>query len=236
MLDDNRLPQAVLARASVPSRRDYGENVDAISPELVLVDPGLAWAIRCESSSTLFRVAFVCTGNRFRSALAAAAFRSVAAHLPVEVDSYGTLEIGSARPLPEAVAMAAAFGLELSGHVAKSLGTTDLSQRSLVIGFEPQHITAAVDMAAARAECAFLLRELNDLLEQVDVAPNHDPIERAIQTIARANLHRQRDPRRWLGREIGDPMGLEQSEQRAIGQAVCGGAIKAAKELFGRVR
>jgi hypothetical protein len=97
-------------------------------------------------------------------------------------------------------------------------------------------MTAAVDIAGARAECTFLLRELNDLLEQVDVAPNHNPIERAIQTVARANLHRQMEPRRWFGREIGDPMGLGQSEQHAIGQAVCGGAIKAAQELFGGAR
>lgn len=211
-------------------------NVEPITPELVLVDPELARAIRRRSSLAPFRVAFVCTGNRFRSALAAAAFRSVSLHLPVEVDSYGTLDIGSAQPLPEAVSIAASYGLDVSGHLAKSLGTTDLSQRSLVVGFEPQHITTAVAIAGARADRTFLLRELNDLIEQVDVAPDRDPIERAIQTIARADLHRRREPRRWLGREIADPIGLTQPEQHAIGQAVCGGAIKAAQELFGGVR
>jgi len=207
--------------------------VEPVSPELVLVDPHLANAIRRESSPPLFRVVFVCTGNRFRSALAAAAFQSVVSHLPVEVDSYGTIDVGSAQPLPEAVSVAVAFGLELSGHVAKSLGTTDLSQRSLVVGFEPQHITCAVGVAGARRDSAFLLRELNDLLEHVDPAPDDDPIQRATQTIAHANLYRRGDPRRWLGREIGDPMGLKRPEQHAIGQAVCEGAIRAAQDLFG---
>ena|SRR5579863_5110211 len=212
------------------------ENVEPITPELVLVDRELARAIQRRSLMAPFRVAFVCTGNRFRSALAAAAFRSVSFHLPVEVDSYGTLDIGSAQPLPEAVSIAAAYGLDVSGHLARSLGTTDLSQTSLVVGFEPQHVTAAADIAGARSERTFLLRELNDLIEQVDVAPNPDPIERAIQTVARADLRRQVEPRRWVGREIADPMGLTQPQQRAIGQAVCGGAIKAAQELFGSVR
>jgi protein-tyrosine-phosphatase len=225
--------------ASVAGRRDteiMGESVEPITPELVLVDPELAGVIRRKSSLAPFRVAFVCTGNRFRSALAAAAFRSVSYHLPVEVDSYGTVDIGSAQPLPEAVSIAAAYGLDVSGHLARSLGTADLSQRSLVVGFEPQHVTAAVDIAGARSERTFLLRELNDLIEQVDAAPNPEPIERAIQTVARADLRRRMEPRRWLGREIADPMGLTQPEQHAIGLAVCGGAIKAAQELFGSVR
>jgi protein-tyrosine-phosphatase len=211
-------------------------NVNAISPELVLIDPELAQTLRRESVRPVFRVAFVCTGNRFRSALAAAAFRSVVADLPVEIDSYGTLDVGTAQPLPEARSVAAAFGLELSGHLAKPLGTTDLSQRSLVIGFEPRHVTTAVDVAGARVECSFLLRELNGLLEHVDVGPSDDPIERAVRAVAGANLHRQREPRRWLGREISDPMGLNRSEQLAIGQAVCTGAITAARALFGRAR
>jgi protein-tyrosine-phosphatase len=213
-----------------------GEIVEPISPELVLVDSELAAAIRLRSPSTPFRVVFVCTGNRFRSALAAAAFRFAAAQLPVEVDSYGTLDIALAQPLPEALVIAAAYGLDLSGHLSKSLDTTDLSQASLVVGFEPQHTRAAVEIAGARPECSFLLRELNDLLEHVDIPSNPDPIERAIQALDGANHYRRREPRRWIGREIGDPMGLEQPEQHAIGQAVCGGAIMAARKLFGNIR
>lgn len=212
-----------------------GEILEPISPELVLVDSELARTLRSPSAIP-FRVVFVCTGNRFRSVLAAAAFRSVAVHLPVEVDSCGTLDVGAAQPLPEAMAVAAMYGLDLSGHVTKSLSTADLSHESLVVGFEPRHMSAAVEIAGARAERTFLLRELNELLDHVDVAPTADPIARAIQTIVGANVYRRLEPRRWVGREIGDPMGLTQPEQHAIGQAVCGGAIMAAQKLFGSIQ
>lgn len=183
-----------------------------------------------------FRVAFVCTGNRFRSALAETAFRSASMHLPVEADSFGTLDVGSAPPLPEAVVVGAAHGLDISGHVARSLATADLSEASLVVGFEPQHVTAAVKIAGANAERAFLLRELIDLLEQVDIDSDAEPIERATEAVARAHLHRRKEPGRWLGREIGDPMGLTQAEQQAIGHAVCDGTIGLAQELFATTR
>ena len=167
-----------------------GEIAEPISPELVLVDSELAAAIRLRSPSTPFRVVFVCTGNRFRSALAAAAFRFAAAQLPVEVDSYGTLDISLAQPLPEALVIAAAYGLDLSGHLSKSLDTTDLSQASLVVGFEPQHTRAAVEIAGARPECSFLLRELNDLLE-ADFRPTFGPpragdVDHSLASIDRA--------------------------------------------------
>jgi protein-tyrosine-phosphatase len=207
--------------------------VEPITPELVLVDPGLARAIRQELASVPFRVAFVCTGNRFRSVLAEAAFRSVTGRLPVEVESYGILDVGSTHPLPEAVRTAEAYGLGISSHVGRSLVAADLSQSSLVVGFEPQHITAAIEIAGARAERAFLLRELVDLLQQIGVDTRSHPIERAIETIARAHSRRLEEPRRWIGREIGDPIGLSEREQRAIGQAVCDGATRMAHELFG---
>jgi protein-tyrosine-phosphatase len=183
-----------------------------------------------------FRVAFVCTGNRFRSALAVSAFRSVAADLPVEADSFGTLDIGSAPPLPEAVEVGEMYGLDISGHLAKSVATADLSQTSLVVGFEPRHIAAVVDIAGARPEKAFLLRELVDLLEQVGIDSNTDPVQRAKAAVERANLLRRGEPERWLGREIGDPIGLARDEQLSIGHAVCEGAIRLAQELFGTSR
>jgi len=205
---------------------------EQISPELVLVDPELARVLQRDAAVGSFRVAFVCTGNRFRSALAESAFRSASMHVPVEASSFGTMNIGSAPALPEAVVVGAAHGLDLSRHLAKSLATIDLSEASLVVGFEPQHITAAVDVAGARADRAFLLRELLDLFEEVGVDSDAAPIERATGYVARAHLHRREEPGRWLGREIGDPMGLTRDEQQTIGHAVCDGAIRLARALF----
>ena len=74
-----------------------------------------------DSGSGAFTVAFVCTGNRFRSVIAEATFRSAAEGLPVRTVSYGTLELGPAEPLPAAVREAHALGLDISTHVARSL-------------------------------------------------------------------------------------------------------------------
>ena len=46
-------------------------------------------------------VVFLCTGNRFRSPLAAALFAEATAGLPVHVRSAGTLNVGSPPVFPE---------------------------------------------------------------------------------------------------------------------------------------
>jgi protein-tyrosine phosphatase len=187
-----------------------------------------------DSASGAFSVAFVCTGNRFRSAIAEAAFRSAAEGLPVRVVSYGTLGLGPAEPLPAAVREAHALGLDISRHVARSLTDGDLTQTSLVLGFELKHAVAAVDVAGARQERVFILPELVDLLDRIGVVRRQDPIDQAVENITRAHASRRVDPRRRPGPEIEDPISLPEPSQRAIGQAVHDGAEALALRLFGR--
>jgi protein-tyrosine-phosphatase len=187
-----------------------------------------------EPASETFALAFVCTGNRFRSVIAEATFRSAAEGLPVRVESYGTLELGPAEPLPSAVREAQAFGLDISTHTAKSLTDADLTQTSLVVGFELQHAVAALDVAGARLECVFILPELVDLLDRIGVVRRPDPIDQASENIARAHANRRTDPRRRAGPEIEDPVSLPRNAQRAIAQAVHRGAEALALQLFGR--
>ena len=66
-------------------------------------------------------VAFVCTGNRFRSPIAEALFVRDTEGLPVRTESLGTLDLGPRPAVPEAVALAETMGLDLSGHLARSL-------------------------------------------------------------------------------------------------------------------
>jgi protein-tyrosine-phosphatase len=186
------------------------------------------------SASGPLSVAFVCTGNRFRSVIAEAAFRSAADGLPVRVASYGTLELGPAQPLPEAVREAHALGLDISAHVARSLADADLTQASLVVGFELKHAVAAVDVAGARPEHVFILLELVDLLDRIGAVRRPDPIDQALHNIARAQAARQAGPRRRPGPEIEDPISLPGPAQRSIGQAVHDGARALALRLFGQ--
>lgn len=200
--------------------------MDPISPELVLVDPRLA------SAADPFRVAFVCTGNRFRSALGEAAFRAATAGLPLEVSSFGILDLGAARPLPQAIQAAQAFGLEISTHVARPLTGADLSAMALVVGFEAHHTDAAVRLAGAHTDRAFLLLELADLLADVQAGRGTDPVERAVDVLARANRDRRAEPGRWGRREIPDPVQLADADQAVVGRVVCEAATRLAEHLF----
>ena len=114
-----------------------------------------------------FHVVFICTGNRARSALGEASLRARSGRDAVRVESYGTLDIGSAPALPEAIAAAASLGLDLQGHRARSLERARLDDVDLVIGFESFHIAAAVVDAGARRERSFLLRELAELFKEL---------------------------------------------------------------------
>jgi protein-tyrosine-phosphatase len=187
-----------------------------------------------DSASGAFSVAFVCTGNRFRSVVAEAAFRSAAEGLPVRVVSYGTLELGPVEPLPDAVREADALGLDISTHLARSLADADLTQMSLVLGFELRHAVAAVDVAGARPERVFILPELVDLLDRTGVVRRPDLVDQAVENIARAHASRRADPRRRPGPEIEDPISLPGPAQKAIAQAVHAGTEALALQLFGR--
>lgn len=180
-------------------------------------------------------MAFVCTGNRFRSVIAEAAFRSATEGLPVSVSSYGTLDLGPAEPLPGALREAEALGLQITTHVARSLAAADLSKSSLVLGFELEHAVAAVEVGGARLEHTFLLPELVQLLDRVGVIRREDPVEQANENLVRAQAGRNGEARRGVA-EIEDPLGLADDAQHAIAQAVYSNTDMLAKQLFGRDR
>ena len=79
------------------------------------------------------RVAFVCTGNRFRSPLAAALFAAGAGaeEVPVHVASLGTLELGPVPALPEALEVARSMGVDLSRHRARTVAGSNLERFEL---------------------------------------------------------------------------------------------------------
>src|SRR3954447_21956815 len=105
-------------------------------------------------------VAFVCTGNRFRSPLAAALLaKHVAGRAPVDIRSYGTLPTDLAPPLPEAEELAPRYGVDLHAHRARQLGPGDLVGTELVLGFEKFHLAAAIVDGGADRERTFTLPE-----------------------------------------------------------------------------
>lgn len=152
----------------------------------------------------MLEVVFLCTGNRARSALAEAFFRRHAEGQPVRVSSYGLLRLGRVRPLPEAVAVAAAHGLDLSAHRARALEAGLLGEADLVIGFEPAHVDAAIE-AGADPRLSFLLLELPELLEGNAPPDVLDPVDGARHVIA--EMHRRRLDRSGPADSLADPLG-----------------------------
>src|SRR5206468_2429041 len=87
------------------------------------------------------------------------------AGLPVTIESFGTLDLGRAAPLPEAVELGHDYGLDVSGHVTRYVSTASLAQVDLVVGFEAAHVRQAVVDAGAPRDRAFTMREIVRLLE-----------------------------------------------------------------------
>jgi low molecular weight protein-tyrosine phosphatase len=158
------------------------------------------------------RVAFVCTGNRFRSPLAAALLAAEAEGLAVEIASLGTLDLGPEPALPEAVAIAEELGLDLSGHRAHSIRAGELRGHDLVVGFERKHVVASVVDGGAAVERTFTLPELTALLGEPGPGASGDAQAR----IHRAHERRPPDFRNAPLAELRDPLGLSAQEQREI--------------------
>ena len=154
-----------------------------------------------------FTIACVCTGNRFRSPLAAALLYSRLSGLPASVSSYGTADLPPGPAFPQAVRLATALGVDVSDHRSRALVGVDLSAADLVIGFELIHVaTAVVDTGAAR-DRTFTLPELAGYLAAADLLRSGaaNPVE-AAREVVRGAAELRRSERR-SPQEIPDPAG-----------------------------
>ena len=165
-----------------------------------------------------FDVVFVCTGNQFRSPLAAAVFERETTGRPVRVSSCGTsaLEGGAFR---EAVELFRDRGIDLSEHRSRRL--PDLAEADLVLGFERHHVERAVVQAGAPRERAFTLPQVVELLESGDGMGG--PRER-IAALRPGTLLK--------APEVEDPIGLPKRRQQAIFGEVEDLARRLAAALF----
>ncbi len=122
-----------------------------------------------------FDLVFICTGNRFRSAIGEGLMRRLTEGLPVRTTSAGTLDLGPVGALPEALALAPSLDLDLNEHRAQCVGNVDLSDADLVLGFEYHHLAAAVTVGGARRERTFTVPELVTLLEEAGAGADPPP-------------------------------------------------------------
>jgi protein-tyrosine phosphatase len=170
-------------------------------------------------SKDAFEVAFICTGNRFRSPLAAALLAAERPDLQLPIASFGTLELDRASALPEAVKIGRTFGVDLSAHRVRSLAETDLEDFELVLGFERHHVATAVIDFGARPERTFTLPELVLLLPPVsDVTVAGGALKRARARVREAHAARPAEFRNRSLPELADPLGKSRSAKRQIAE------------------
>jgi protein-tyrosine phosphatase len=84
------------------------------------------------------RVLFVCTANQCRSPLAEAIATRVGASHPIEFSSGGLIRGGVAMPRI-GVRVAAAKGLDLSMHLSRQIGASDLAEADVVLTMTRAH-------------------------------------------------------------------------------------------------
>ena len=109
-------------------------------------------------------VLFVCTGNQFRSPIAAAAFierlNDEGGAAGWRVESAGTwTEVGQP-PLPAAIQAAASCGLSLEGHTARLVEASILASSDLILVMESGQKEAILSEFPNMGKQVFLLSEI----------------------------------------------------------------------------
>jgi protein-tyrosine phosphatase len=191
--------------------------------------------LRADILGDMFRILFVCTGNRCRSPVAEEQLRRLAQGLPVEVGSVGLLDLGSAPALPEVLEVGRGMGLDLSRHRSRHLMGIDLSEMDLVVGLERSHVAAAVVEASVPYEKVFTFKEIVRLLRGVEPPDASAPEERARMAVKLAHEQRNAGPAFTPGEDIEDPFGGTRAAYTEMATTVARLARDLLSGLFGRV-
>lgn len=119
-------------------------------------------------------VLFLCTGNTCRSPMAAALLRDQLdkrGSINIMVTSAGIAAAESAPATPEAAAVLAEKGIDLSGHRSRRATAEQLRRADLIIAMSPSHALAAQSLGADPA--------------RVRVWPVPDPFGRGLEVYRR---------------------------------------------------
>lgn len=180
-----------------------------------------------------FSIAFVCTGNRFRSPLSEAFVRRLTRGLPVRTESYGTLQVEDAPPLPEAVEIALSCGVSLSEHRTRYLNNASLQDVDLLLGFEPAHIRQAVVDAQAPRGRSFTLGDFVALLPASGPLSADDDVVRRARSLVTAAGQRFAELPNQKSSVMRDPFGGPWKVYRQTAVEIRELTIALAERLFG---
>jgi protein-tyrosine phosphatase len=107
-------------------------------------------------------VLIVCTANQIRSPLAAAMLTEVLRRNRIEatISSAGTKAQDGATILVKTQAVAATYGLDLSGHRTRRLTTEAVLEADLVVAMAREHLRTVVALNPASFGYSFTLKDL----------------------------------------------------------------------------
>jgi protein-tyrosine phosphatase len=179
-----------------------------------------------------FSLLFLCTGNRFRSPLAAAFVRRLTLGSPVTVASAGTLDAGSAPALPEARELGSWCGVDLSTHRTRRLTADHVRGVDLLLGFEQIHVRHAVVDAGADRGRAFTLGELVELLGRLGPVEPGPLVATARARVRLADALRNEAPSP-AGTDVPDPFGGPKKMYRRTAVEVQQLSVALVERLFG---
>jgi protein-tyrosine-phosphatase len=179
-----------------------------------------------------FSIAFVCTGNRFRSPLAEAFVHRLTLGLPVTVGSYGTLPQENAPPLPEAVEIALWCGISLADHRTRYLNNASLDKLDLLLGFEPAHVRQAVVDAQSPRDRSFTIR---DFVTNLPTAPPDEDVVGRARSLVVATGERLDELQSSKMSAMPDPFGGPWKVYRQTASEVRDLSLILVEKLFGVV-
>jgi protein-tyrosine-phosphatase len=158
--------------------------------------------------------------------------RRLAVGLPVQTESFGTLDLGAVPALPEALELAQSCGVDLSAHRTRCVLNASLAGSDLVLGFEEEHVREAVVHASAPRSKTFSLRHFRRLVDALPEVCESDPAARGRDVVARADLLRSELPAR-LADDLPDPLGGPWDSYRDTAAEIRDHSIALVAGLFG---
>jgi len=167
-----------------------------------------------------FDAVFVCTGNQFRSPLAAAVFERETRGRQVRVSSCGTSAIEGSAAFAEAVELLDGLSVDLTEHRSRALSS--MAGADLVIGFEHRHVEQAVVNAGAPRERTFTLPQAVELLE---ASTREGSASERLAALRPGNV--------LTAPEVEDPIGLKRPRQEEIAAEIDDLTKRLAAALFG---